>query len=669
MKQKTLLLAIVIFAIFYNANAINKHALIIAIGNYPTEKTGWSQISSNRDVVFIKNALTNQNFDPTNISILEDQNATMKGISSALEKLIAGANKGDVALIHISSHGEQVQDDNGDETDGLDEAIVTYDAIAPSKASRDKIPFSKAQADYLRDDLFGDYINRLREKLGPKGDVIVLIDACHSGTGTRGFAKVRGGEPALIGNDFNSKPSTTKDNGVFKEKSGGEDQLATYIVFSAARAEELNYESLGDDQEWMGSLTYAVSKSLQNVEKGITYRGLFSKIQGVMSLKAPKQSPVMEGTGMDRQLFAGKVETQKPYTEIERFLDDKQIQIKAGRLSGLTNDSKVKLYPSGTINPEIATPIAEGTITNTTNFNAIADLNKSIERKKGDALPWVFVTEINYDDPVLVKIVSKTQPTRGFSSGFANNEVEAIKASVKNLPRIKIDQSEKTDLVLTKGVNEDSIITASDRRLFTTVKASNAAELNKALNGYAQYKFLKDLKIEDPNINVEVVLVPVINGNADVSKIESKKVNGVYEFAKGDQFVLLVNNKSDFPVYVNVLDIQPDGVVNKILPNTRPRGNMKPIYPSDLKIKENSSVLFKDYVIKVGPPYGNEVFKVFLSKEEINMENLSNTRGSFSALEDMVKNSSDIATRGADVLNVSEADGATADVTFIIKEK
>ena len=260
MKQKTLLLAIVIFAIFYNANAINKHALIIAIGNYPTEKTGWSQISSNRDVVFIKNALTNQNFDPTNISILEDQNATMKGISSALEKLIAGANKGDVALIHISSHGEQVQDDNGDETDGLDEAIVTYDAIAPSKASRDKIPFSKAQADYLRDDLFGDYINRLREKLGPKGDVIVLIDACHSGTGTRGFAKVRGGEPALIGNDFNSKPSTTKDNGVFKEKSGGEDQLATYIVFSAARAEELNYESLGDDQEWMGSLTYAVRK-------------------------------------------------------------------------------------------------------------------------------------------------------------------------------------------------------------------------------------------------------------------------------------------------------------------------------------------------------------------------------------------------------------------------
>lgn len=652
-----------------------KHALIIAIGKYPTERTGWPAISSNKDVGYIKNALLKQDFQAADIHLLEDEKATVKGISDALEQMIANAKPGDVALIHISSHGEQVQDDNEDETDGLDECIVTYNAVAPSKAKRDNISFEKIQGDYFRDDLFGDYINRLREKLGKNGDVIVLIDACHSGTATRGFAKVRGGEPALVDKDFNEKNHSKPklDNSVFKDKTkttgGNEDNMATYIVFSAARAEELNYESLGDDQEWMGSLTYAWCKAFENLDNGITYRGLFGKIQGVMSFKAPRQRPVMEGTGMDRQLFGGKIEAQKAYVEIDRFLDGRQIQIKSGRLNGLTNGSKVQLFAAGTLDPAKASPLAEGTISKITNFNAVADLDKKIDRAKGDAMPWVFVTEINYEQPVIVKLASQDQPARGYATGFSANEAAAIKNSLKDLPRVKIDGTEKADIILVKGNNKDSLITAGDSRLFKTVNASNKEDLKNALNGYAQYKFLKNLSIDDPDINVDVVLVPVVNGVADTNAIENKKVNGVYEYAAGDQFVLWVKNKSDFPVYVNVLDIQPDGIVNKILPNTHPGGTMKPIYPSDLKIKDNHAVLFKDYVIKVGPPYGSEVFKVFLSREEINMENLSNSRGSFSALEDIVRSSGDMATRGTDVVNVSEADGATQDVVFIIKQK
>jgi hypothetical protein len=111
-----------------------------------------------------------------------------------------------VVVIHFSSHGEQVADTNGDEADGYDEAIVSYNAAlitqemasgAAARGTLTKAQFDKLQANYFRDDEFGAYIQQLRAKLGKNGDVVVFMDNCHSGTGTRGSAKVRGGKAAL----------------------------------------------------------------------------------------------------------------------------------------------------------------------------------------------------------------------------------------------------------------------------------------------------------------------------------------------------------------------------------------------------------------------------------------------------------------------------------------
>ena len=142
-----------------------------------------------------------------------------------------------------------MEDDDGDEVDRLDESIVTYNAVSPLKAN--KKDFQKTQQEYFRDDQFGDYIRQLRNKLGRNGDIIVFIDACHSGTGTRGISKVRGGQLPLVSENFDSTINAVvdiKSKGVFREKNAlldDEKDLATYLVFSAARSDELDYEAKG----------------------------------------------------------------------------------------------------------------------------------------------------------------------------------------------------------------------------------------------------------------------------------------------------------------------------------------------------------------------------------------------------------------------------------------
>ena len=161
--------------------AQTKHALIVAIGNYPKpEINNWDIINSVHDVPLIKNALLlSQQFSEKNIQVLLDSAANKNGILGAIDKLYGSVNKGDIVVIHFSSHGQQLEDDNGDEIDGLDEAIVPYGAVYNPDTDK-AVEISKG---YIRDDLFGEKINQLRNKLGKDGDVLIILAACHSGSG------------------------------------------------------------------------------------------------------------------------------------------------------------------------------------------------------------------------------------------------------------------------------------------------------------------------------------------------------------------------------------------------------------------------------------------------------------------------------------------------------
>ena len=261
MKIKRLILFALIFASFGRFSfAQTKRALIFAIGNYP-EGSGWPVISSDRDDSLIQKALRDQKFE--DIKVIQDKEATISGIKNSLNELISRSEPGDVVVIHFSSHGEQLEDLNGNKPDGLEESIVSYEAkLPPYGTEPTEEEVIKLREGYFRDDVFGAYVDRLRTKLGPKGDVMILMDLCYAGTGTRGIAKIRGGKPPLVSAKFNSqkRPATADNKPALPLPD--ERVMASYVVIGAARANEADNETFDDNRQGVGPLSYAVSKSI-----------------------------------------------------------------------------------------------------------------------------------------------------------------------------------------------------------------------------------------------------------------------------------------------------------------------------------------------------------------------------------------------------------------------
>src|SRR4030095_1323555 len=112
------------------------------------------------------------------------------------------------------------------------------------------------------------------------------------------------------------------------------------------------------------------------------------------------------------------------------------------------------------------------------------------------------------------------------------------------------------ELQISKGLEADSIIIASNGYLFSTIKhpAGNSKELNEKIQQYVQYKFLEELNLSDNTAKFDVKLVPVVHGKADTSLIHTKITSGIYEFKNKDTLVLWVSNTGDRAAYINILD-------------------------------------------------------------------------------------------------------------------
>jgi len=118
--------------------------------------------------------------------VIQDDAATTTGIKDGIIEFSGNLNPGDFAYVFFSGHGQQVKDDNQDEGDGYDEAFVPYN-------SPEKFVKGKNEGQYLiRDDEFSELFDQLRTKIGKNGHLVVVLDSCHSGTGTRGVRLMRG---------------------------------------------------------------------------------------------------------------------------------------------------------------------------------------------------------------------------------------------------------------------------------------------------------------------------------------------------------------------------------------------------------------------------------------------------------------------------------------------
>lgn len=155
-----------------------KRALVVGVGNYDTDKTGWSKVHGDSDVEIIVNALLSNGFKSVNIKSLKNEQATKSAIVSSLKKLASECKPGDQVFFHFSGHGQPVIDLNGDEEDGNDESIIPYDAC---RTTRYKIGNSFYQGEFhLIDDQLNPLLDEIKKKLGNSGRIFAVMDACYS---------------------------------------------------------------------------------------------------------------------------------------------------------------------------------------------------------------------------------------------------------------------------------------------------------------------------------------------------------------------------------------------------------------------------------------------------------------------------------------------------------
>lgn len=280
---KPLLLVLLLLSGF--ANAQNKLALVIGIGDYP-EESGWCKIHGDSDISIVTEMLEENGFEQ--VQILCNKSATKKGIMDALDNLGKKATREDVVYIHFSGHGQQITDLDGDEPDGYDEAWIPYDAC------KDYSMKYKGQNHIVDDELF-DFLNQLRAKVGDKGKIIVVSDACHSGSGSRGDED----EDVVRGVQERFEVPTERNVSSVKRES------TAWLFVSACKAYQNNFEYRDSQGNYHGMLSYLLwenratmsNATWQEVMATIDYRMLYVA-------KYPQQSQ-REGSpnSIDEKLF------------------------------------------------------------------------------------------------------------------------------------------------------------------------------------------------------------------------------------------------------------------------------------------------------------------------------------------------------------------------------
>ena len=265
-----------------------KMALVVAIAEYP-KHSGWNRIHADNDLKLLLPALDKQGFKKENCIVIRDVQATKKNIVQALNELTENCLEGDLVFIHFSCHGQQMEDDNGDEPDGLDEALIPYDA---------EMYFRKNYYEgenHLRDDEMDAILLSIREKIKDEGCLIVSLDACHSQSGDRGLDEdefVRG-TPVIFSESGYKETYIIHDKDVpLIQKEG----LAPITIISACKSYQQNFEYKAEDNEYYGSLTYSIC-TIENQDVSISSSlQWLNEIEKKMKKIATKQTPVIETT-------------------------------------------------------------------------------------------------------------------------------------------------------------------------------------------------------------------------------------------------------------------------------------------------------------------------------------------------------------------------------------
>lgn len=641
--KKHFLLVLAIFCSLH-LYAQEKHALIIAIGDYPEMVTGWKKISSANDVGIIKETLLKHGFKQENIKDIQDQEADYEGIQNAFESLIENPNvkKGDIVFIHISAHGQPIYDKKDrdgkgyDEIDGYDEAIVPINAYGKYNEKMANGDLYTGQY-HLRDDELGQYVTRLRNKLKSNGQVVLLLDTCHSGTATRGPLDgiTRGSFVPLEPDGYQPPKSKEKEIYVIDDKAVNENS-SPYVVISGAEAQQINNE-YDEAEKSYGSLSYAFYSIMDQLPRDVTYNQLYAKIASRMARwKKVHNNPTIEGAG-NLLLFKNLYSSQEPFYPVKSIINgNKKLVMQGGKIHSLNPGTTVIVCKVGSTSVEAAIgPKHKGKIIESKSNEATIELEKSLGSNRPQDFV-VFVDQIAFEDINMKVFIDSSIKDEELISEVKKFLKEKNLGEVVNKPSkaeigIKEMRNGKYDLY-----TSDELKGLFGKRGELLAKGNGPDgwdELKVKLFNYARGINVANIEMKDEAYKFEMKLVPVKinaddkgnylgfeplgpddsllneNGQYKVKATTSQQKNtGQYQ----DAFFLQIRHVGDKPFYITVVEINDKGEITSYLPSCQGSAVLPP--DEERKLSKGQTEDFSTYVYPrpVGLPNGMESEKIIL---------------------------------------------------------
>ncbi|ACS61311.1 peptidase C14 caspase catalytic subunit p20 (plasmid) [Rhizobium leguminosarum bv. trifolii WSM1325] len=519
------------------------HALLVGVGTYQNSNGGSFRNLRGpaNDVPALESVLRDRyGLMPANTETLIDQAAKRQAVVDGLQKLLSDAAIGDVVLFYFSGHGSRQFDKSMDETSQLDDTILPYDA----RDKDGKIP------DIIDDELSSFVAKALDRGLKP----VVILDSCHSGTGTRLWAQARTvpalNEPAA---GWSSNKSQASQHNIFTGDS---------ILLAAAQDDE---EALESDRDGVvrGEFSRALVRVLETAEEDVTYLDVLTRVRVTLNSQGVPHNPQGEGGLSQKFLGAGPLGKLPVRAEPEGA---QRVKLFAGAVSGVTQGSQFALFTTAAEAGRGFPVLTDGVVT------AVHPASAEIDLKKDVILPArLFAMEQAHsfgDLRLRVALSGGDEVKRG-----------QVKDVIEKLSFVEIvpdrDATQWLD-VSDKGVRLkrlDGSAVGPVRPLSAFTEGQGALLLGRL----ARYQALLSLSNpENPNAPVRARVLLATKGSDKVSN--PKMQDGEAVIKPRQSFVLGLYNGSVSPKHAYVLNLDADYCVRLLMPP--PSGSDEPLLGS-----------------------------------------------------------------------------------------
>jgi hypothetical protein len=504
--------------------ALTHWALLIGVSDYIhfADVEGGDLPGAEHDARRVRDVLVMKGYVPEeNIRLLLNHDATRAAIEDGIGWLAENARPGDNVTIFFAGHGSQMWDEDGDEEDGLDETLAPADVLAASTEND------------ISDDTFNDWLSRLRTD-----NVVVILDNCNSGTGTRDVTPFSRGR--LLGRDLSqiARPAAAARRAIGAQQDDTGFDAAGVRVLELASAQpnqvavDAFFPASGASEAFHGgAFTTFLVQQLWKAPSELTYEEVFEQAYEALKRNRFQQEPYLSRDVelKDRPLFfvegvvRGSSEVSLPVTGVANG----RAQLGAGLGLGITQGSVFETEGGARL---VVESVAQRATTARVASGSVAVGERALLRAH------------RYEaSPLLVSV-----------SALETRLVTALGAQLDGAAGVQLVEREDAfaHLIVRRGGDELRVVGSDGFPRHSAIgrDAAGIERLAAALRKEAASKRLGDMDNPAQGFGVRLELL-----------------GGATSFGIGEEIAFSVEAERDG--YLTLVDLGTDGTVAMLLPN------------------------------------------------------------------------------------------------------